>query len=303
MRMGISITSNHRGLDDATAVGHVIERAKVAAAAELDHLSLGDHHAMGRGGPYVANVPMLGRIMADWPRDRPIGLLLLLPLWNPVLAAEQIGTLAAMTDAPFIVQTGIGSGRSQFAAMGTPLGRRGAMTDSAIAAMKALFAGETVDVPELGISGAQIAPRPPRPVEWWIGSGMAPVAIERAAREGDAWYISPGAGLAELREGLEQYRERCEANGTTPRVCLRRDVLVAVDHDRARALGQAVVDAGYRGMSLDQLVVGGVESVVEQLQPFADLGIDDIVSRTIAVEQSAALESIEQLGAVRTLLA
>ena len=59
--------------------------------------------------PYVQNVPAIGRIMADWPVDRPIGLLLLLPLWHPVLAAEQIGTLAAMSDAPFIVQTGIGA--------------------------------------------------------------------------------------------------------------------------------------------------------------------------------------------------
>jgi hypothetical protein len=40
------------------------------------------------------NTPMLGRLLAEW-SDRPAGALFLLPLWNPVLVAEQVGTLAA----------------------------------------------------------------------------------------------------------------------------------------------------------------------------------------------------------------
>jgi hypothetical protein len=41
------------------------------------------------------NTPMLGRLLAEW-SDRPAGALFLLPLWNPVLVAEQVGTLAAI---------------------------------------------------------------------------------------------------------------------------------------------------------------------------------------------------------------
>ncbi|HEX2564828.1 MAG TPA: hypothetical protein VHK25_12975 [Acidimicrobiales bacterium] len=33
---------------------------------------------------------MLGRLLAEW-GDRPAGALYLLPLWNPVLVAEQVG--------------------------------------------------------------------------------------------------------------------------------------------------------------------------------------------------------------------
>ena len=143
---GISITIGDPGLGDREAVQAVIERARVAAAADLDHLSLGDHHATGDFLPYVQNVPTVGRIMADWPSNKPIGLLVLLPLWNPVLAAEQIGTLAAMSDVPFIVQTGIGDGAQQFDSDGCSLKTRGRATDAAIDVIKRLFAGETVDV-------------------------------------------------------------------------------------------------------------------------------------------------------------
>ncbi len=113
---------------------------------------------------------MIGRLMAEWPSDRPIGVLFLLPLWNPVLAAEQVGTLACMTEAPFIVQVGIGAGRSQFAGMGQNLAGRGPRTDAAMEVMRRLFAGERVDDERFALRGAAISPRPPRPVEWWVGN-------------------------------------------------------------------------------------------------------------------------------------
>ncbi|MEZ5378969.1 MAG: LLM class flavin-dependent oxidoreductase [Acidimicrobiales bacterium] len=302
MRIGISINSNQQGQSDADAVRNVIDRGRVAGEAGLDHLSLGDHHSMGRKAPYVQNVPMIGRIMADWPRDRPIGLLLLLPLWHPVLAAEQIGTLAAMSDAPFIVQTGIGWGEDTFAAMGVPMRRRGPVTDTAIDAMKRLFAGDVVDIPSLRVVQASISPRPPRPVEWWIGSGTGPGPMERAAREGDAWYAAPSLVGDDLERAIADYRDRCAVHGTTPRVALRRDVLVGSDDRSTRATATSIVDAGYRGLGLEQLVVGGVDEVADQFARLGAIGVDDIVTRTMAVDQTMALRSIELLGEVRRSL-
>jgi alkanesulfonate monooxygenase SsuD/methylene tetrahydromethanopterin reductase-like flavin-dependent oxidoreductase (luciferase family) len=301
MRLGLSITSSHPDLGDRDAVRAVIERARVAGEAGLDHVSLGDHHATGGYAPYVQNVPAIGRIMADWPADRPIGLLLLLPLWNPVLAAEQIGTLAAMTDAPFIVQTGIGSGTQQFAAMGADLATRGRVTDRSIEVMKRLFAGDTVDAPEVGVTRASIRPVPPLPVEWWIGAGAAPRALDRAAREGHAWYAGPELETDRFTQVAAGYREACERHGTSPRIALRRDVLVGDDHAATVALARRVIDAGYRGMDR-QIVAGGVAEVAEQLADFAGLGVGDIVARTISVDQATALRSIELLGQVRSLL-
>ena len=217
------------------------------------------------------------------------------------IAAEQIGTLAAMSEAPFIVQTGIGSGREQFEAMGASLSTRGRVADRSISAIKRLLAGETVDVPDLGITGASISPRPAQPVEWWIGAGSAPAAIERAAREGDAWYASPGIDGDELARTADAYRQACAEHETTPRIALRRDVLVGDDHDATVALARQVVQSGYRGMD-QQIIAGGVEHVSERMASFATFGVDDIVARTIAVDQQHAIRSIELLGDVRTRL-
>lgn len=301
MRIGISLTSRYVGLDGRAAVGTVIGRARAAAEAGLDHLSLGDHHAVGSDGPYVQNVPMLGRLMAEWPTDRPAGLLLLLPLWHPVLAAEQIGTLASMSDAPFIVQTGIGGGAAQFAAFGADLSTRGRVSDLMIDAIRRLLAGDAVDIPEFGVRGASISPIPPQPVQWWVGAGPAPAAIERAAREGDAWYVSPGLDGEALAAAVEAYREACDRHDREPAIALRRDVLVGDDHDATVRAARRVIERGYRGLD-EQVVCGDTAHVAERFASYRDLGVVDVVARTIAVDEPAALRSIELLGEVRTEL-
>ncbi|PWU22730.1 MAG: LLM class flavin-dependent oxidoreductase, partial [Candidatus Rokuibacteriota bacterium] len=92
MRLGISLTSGYPPGDPRVAARHMIERAAAARRAGLDSLFVGDHHATP--GPYYQNVPIFGRLLAEW-GNAPAGCLFLLPLWNPVLLAEQVGTLAA----------------------------------------------------------------------------------------------------------------------------------------------------------------------------------------------------------------
>jgi alkanesulfonate monooxygenase SsuD/methylene tetrahydromethanopterin reductase-like flavin-dependent oxidoreductase (luciferase family) len=92
MRIGTSLTSRHVVADPREGARFMIERAAAARQARLDSLFLGDHHATPV--PYYQNVPMLGRLLAEW-GDAPAGCLFLLPLWNPTLVAEQVGTLAA----------------------------------------------------------------------------------------------------------------------------------------------------------------------------------------------------------------
>jgi len=287
----------------------------VAAAAGLDHLSLGDHHSAGPDSSYVQNVPMIGRIMADWPSDRPIGLLFLLPLWHPVLAAEQVGTLAAIfgPGAPFIVQTGIGGRPGAFDAMGADIATRGQRSDEAIQVMKALLAGERVDSEsfgstESGLRGAVIAPLPPVPVEWWIGSGLGDRPLERAAREGDAWYVAPGTTPAQLAVAMPRYLEFCDRHATGPRLAVRRDLLVTDDDADGLRRGRELIAAGYRGLTEAQLIFGGVERVAAAMADLIDIGAAhdvpvDVVVRTMAVEQRTALRSIELLADVRARLA
>src|SRR6202008_2280047 len=170
--------------------------------------------------------PMLGRLLAEW-GAAPAGCLFLLPLWPPVLVAEQIGTLASIAQGPFIMQCGLGYGEVQFAAMGANIKTRPSAFEEALDIVRRLLAGETVSSARcFRIAEASLALRPAEPVEVWIGAS-APPALERAARIADGWIASPGLTPEEARSQVDFYLERCSDYGRGPAaVALRRDIYV-----------------------------------------------------------------------------
>ncbi|TMM12775.1 MAG: LLM class flavin-dependent oxidoreductase [Actinobacteria bacterium] len=284
----------------------VLAQARAAARAGLDSLTVGDHHATGPIG-YVQNVPIIGRILAEW-TERQSGCLFLVPLWHPVLMAEQIGTLAAMADGPFIVQAGIGAGREQFAAMGADLRRRAAVFEEAVRVAQALLSGETVGSEMFGIEGATIAPTPPEGVEWWIGGGVLR-SIDRAARLGDCWYGNADLTPETATRDITVYREACLRHRREPsRIPIRKDVLICESRSEAEKAGDALVGAGYRGFDRTAVAYGDPAGVAEQLSVYRDLGFTDIMIRTMVplhgeLGPDAAVRSVELAGEVQALLA
>jgi len=285
MRIGVSISSTHE--IDAPQV--MIERARVAYESGFASLTVGDHHNMAV--PYAQNTPMLGRLLAEW-LDRPAGCLFLVPLWHPLLMAEHIGTLAAAHADRFIVQTAIGYGEGQFSAFGTTERTRGQVINEAIPIVKRLLAGETVDCEFFNIVGGRVGLRSDRPIEWWIAGGTQ-VALERAARLGDAWYAQPSVDVTVGSRLLDAYR----ASGGRSAI-VRKDALVLADGDRARSMARELVAAGYRGLSMDQLIVGSPDDAAEQLAAYASVGFDEVVIRTMSVPQELALETLALTGAM-----
>jgi alkanesulfonate monooxygenase SsuD/methylene tetrahydromethanopterin reductase-like flavin-dependent oxidoreductase (luciferase family) len=307
-RVGISIgTTFPAAGPDGMREGprSVLAQARAAARAGLDSLTVGDHHATGPTG-YVQNVPMMGRILGEWTGGQS-GCLFLVPLWHPVLMAEQIGTLSAMADGPFIVQAGIGAGREQFAAMGANLSRRAPVFEESVRVVQALLAGETVSSEELGVERACIAPTPPEGVEWWIGGGV-PKSIDRAARLGDCWYGNADLTPETAARDLAVYQDACARHGRSPsRIPIRKDVLVCDSRSEAVAAGDALVAAGYRGFDRAAVAYGDPMGVAEELFVYRDLGFTDIIIRTMAplpaeLGPDAAVRSVELAGEVQTLL-
>lgn len=310
MRIGVSLRSTYSS-EPRTGARWMIERARAARDAGLDSLFVGDHHSTGPGA-YYQNVPILARLLAEWAErpaasvaERPVGALFLLPLWNPVLLAEQIGTLASIAGGRFIMQTAIGGGAPQFAGMGASLRGRAARFEQGLEIVRRLLAGETVSAPYDGItiSDARVAPLTPEPLEVWIG-GSAEVAIERAARLGDGWLANANHTLAEARTQAAFYLERCAALGKTPAaVAIRRDVHVGASAEDAARVAEPVIAGGYRGFPTEACTYGDAEQVAERLRAFADAGFTDIIVRQLADDQADALASTERLAAVRALLA
>jgi alkanesulfonate monooxygenase SsuD/methylene tetrahydromethanopterin reductase-like flavin-dependent oxidoreductase (luciferase family) len=279
----------------------MIERAAAAHRAGLASLFVGDQHVSPT--PYYQNTPMLGRLLAEW-GEAPAGCLFLLPLWHPVLVAEQIGTLAAVSRGPFIMQCGLGWGESRFAAMGANFKTRPSAFEEALDIVRRLLAGETVSSSRrFRVAEASLALRPVEPVEVWIGSS-APPAIDRAARLAEGWIASPSLTREEAREQADFYSERCAAYGKEPTaVVLRRDIYVGESSSEAQAVLQHALSRGYRGMPAEALVAGSVDEVGEQFRSFGELGYTDILVRHLSNDQPKVLGSLERLAAVRAALA
>src|SRR5246500_67275 len=233
MRVGISLTSNHPDArDPRQGARWMIERTAAAHRIGLDSLFIGDQHVSPT--PYYQNTPMLGRLLAEW-GEAPAGCLFLLPLWPPVLVAEQIGTLAAIARGPFIMQCGLGWGEARFAAMGANIRTRPSAFEEALEIIRRLLAGETVSsARRFRIAEASLAPRPAEPVEVWVGARRPP-AIDRAARLSEGWIASPGLTIEEARSQADLYRERCAAYGRQPSaIALRRDIYVGESSSEAQ---------------------------------------------------------------------
>src|SRR6201998_384323 len=278
MRVGISLTSNHPDMTDPRGAARwMIERAAAARRAALDSLFVGDQHVSAT--PYYQNTPMLGRLLAEW-GEGPAGCLFLLPLWHPGLVPEQIGTLAAITRGPFIMQCGLGWGDARFAAMGANIRTRPSAFEEALDIVRRLLVGETVSSSRrFRIAEASLALRPAEPVEVWIGAS-APPAIDRAARLAEGWIASPGLTREQARAQAELYRERCAAYGRQPgATVLRRDIYVGESSSEAQAVLQHAIGRGYRGMSAEALIAGSVEEVAERFHTFGQMGYTEISVR------------------------
>ncbi|HZQ78921.1 MAG TPA: LLM class flavin-dependent oxidoreductase [Acidimicrobiia bacterium] len=292
MRIGTSLRSSYPVADPREGARWMVERAGAAAAAGLDSLFVGDHHATGPM-PYYQNSAILGRLLAEW-GDRPAGALYLLPAWNPVLVAEQVGTLASLARGPFVLQCAVGDG-AQVAAMGGPSTGRGAVFEHHLEVIRRLLAGEEVD-------GVRVAPTPPQGLEVWMG-GHAPAALDRAARLADGWIAAPWATDDQAAELAQAYHKACETHDRPPgEVVLRRDVHVGADDADARRVAGPVLDGGYRGMDPTATVVGGPDRVAERFSRYANMGYDHVLVRHLADDQDEVLASFARLARVREMV-
>jgi alkanesulfonate monooxygenase SsuD/methylene tetrahydromethanopterin reductase-like flavin-dependent oxidoreductase (luciferase family) len=299
VRIGVSLRTAFVVDDVRVGAGWIIERAGAARDAGLDCLLVGDHHAVPV--PYYQNTPLLGRLLAEW-GDGPFGALFLLPVWNPVLVAEQVGTLASLGPGRFILPLAVG-GKDQFAPMGVHVHHRGRHFEAGIDVVRRLLAGETVTTGEpYHVRDARVSPLPTEPVEVWIG-GTAERAVDRAARLGEGFLADAHLTPEQARATIALYRERCEAHGRTPTaVAIRRDIHVGADSADAERVAGPVVAGGYRGFDPSACTYGSAEQVTERLGEYAAMGYTDVIVRHLAEDHAEVLASFARLGGVREAL-
>ena len=173
-------------------------------------------------------------------------------------------------------------------AMGTPFKERGAFTDEAIVAMRALWTEE--DPRFVGkysrFAGMKFSPKPLQtPIPLVIG-GVSRAAIRRAARLGDGWQplgLSPDA----LGQGMTTLREELRACGRdAAQVPVSIAMSITASTPRRFALGTEPAE------------------IVKNAKAYANVGVDTLIvsaNTSDPREAQSALQMIarEVLPAVR----
>ena len=152
--------------------------------------------------PFLDSLVALARIAALTTRVRLGTGILVLPHHNPVVLAKALASLDQVSGGRLIAGFAGGYVEQEFRALGVDFRQRGARTDDALAAMRALW---TEPEPRYAgrfarFDGIRFEPKPvQRPHPPIVIGGQAPAALRRAAREGDGWY---GFALTVEQTGL-----------------------------------------------------------------------------------------------------
>ena len=228
---------------------------------------------------------------------------------------------------------GIGYRDVEFKAFGVPRGRLGARFEECLAAIRRLWTEDFVTMKgsdfELDNATCPVKPlqKPTPPI--WIGAN-ADVAIRRAARLGDCWYINPHNTLATIERQMDLYKRALDEYGRPfpTEVPMRREVFVAKTRAEAirlaqpyleekykayRAWGQDKVmpegddfDHAFNDLLEDRFLLGSPAEVADQLNSLnRRLGVNHLVASIHwpGMPNSLALEQLHLLAEdVRPLL-
>jgi probable F420-dependent oxidoreductase len=196
------------GADELGSVARVAEHAGFAYVAVCDHVAIPKERADAMSTTWYDCVTTLAYLAALTHRIRLLSHVYVLSYRHPLTVAKQWMTLDALSAGRAILGVGAGHVAGEFDALGVDVGRRGALLDEAIDAVRAAFAGEYTTHEGDAWSYGEVG-LTPRPVQAslpiWVG-GSSPAALRRAAERGDGWLPAGppeggmSAGIARIHE-------------------------------------------------------------------------------------------------------
>lgn len=142
---------------------------------------------------------------------------LILPQRNPAVTAKEVATLDRLSGGRVRLGVGVGWLEEEFDALNVPFAGRGKRTEAYVAAMRALWSGEPVDLDDgyQRWSKAISLPTPAAGSVPVIIGGHSEIAARRAGRIGDGFF--PGKGSPEqLGHLFEVMRRSAEEVGRDP---------------------------------------------------------------------------------------
>jgi alkanesulfonate monooxygenase SsuD/methylene tetrahydromethanopterin reductase-like flavin-dependent oxidoreductase (luciferase family) len=251
MQLSLIVRGQHPAGDDIRArLADDLALVRHADALGFDGLVKGSHYS-AHPLQSVQQIPFLAQVATLAPRLRLICGLVLLPLHKPLDIAEQLATLDVISGGKLVFGCGIGYRDVEFKAFGLTRREAAARFEEGLAAVKRLWSEDFVDMAGshfmLDHANSTVKPlqKPHPPI--WIGAN-ADVAVRRAARLGDCWYINPHSTMTTLARQMEIYRRALDEyrKPFPAELPMRREVFVARSRDEAIRLARPYLETKYQ---------------------------------------------------------
>jgi probable F420-dependent oxidoreductase len=209
--------------------------AVIAEECGFDTVTVGHHHFMP--GNMSDPLTFLAAVAARTSSVRIGTGIFQLPIHNPVRVAEQVATIDQLSGGRVTLGVGMGWWPLEYDVHGSNFRERGARMEEALTILKLVwneentsFDGRFNSFPELTVHPRPLQqPNPPL----WV-AGVAPAAVDRAARLGDAWICGPVQSLAAALRCLDIYRPACAALAKPDDWILRRYAWVGESDEQVR---------------------------------------------------------------------
>ena len=271
----------------------------VTRVEELGYHSIWLIENIGSGTPGLECLTTLGYMAACSTRLIVGTSVLLLPLRNPVLAAQAFNTLDVLSEGRVVLGVGVGDGPNH-EAVGADPGSRGARTEEAIELVRKLWSEETVSYAGRfnTLSDYRLGPRPvqsPHP-PIWVG-GHTEAALDRAARHADG-FIPVGETPDACRELFDSLDAKAKSLGRTPPKLTRAvHAFLGIDDttEGAVEICSRVLGARFArpvGNANPQAhLMGSIDDCRRSAQAFRDAGVTHFVLDPVCNED----ETMEQV--------
>jgi len=323
MRVGLFLTTEFDGAaDPAHELADMLDQVRAARDAGFESIWIPQHFVTGPGIAQFQTMPMLARVTGEAPGMVLGTSVLLLPMLNPVLLAEEAASIDWMCDGKLVLGLGMGYRDHEFMAMGTQRRERVGRFVEYVEAMRLLmrqdrvtYAGRYVTLEETGIS---LKPKQAGGVPFWLGGTVEP-AIRRAARLGDAWMSPAGLTVEAVAANLEIFADErrryglpldyprqisgeCHVGATRESAIAEAGGPLMAKYARYASFGYAGGgDTDFDSFSAGRFFVGDEPFVRDMIQRYRDdLGADRFRFRMRwpGLGQKEVLKSIERLGRV-----
>jgi alkanesulfonate monooxygenase SsuD/methylene tetrahydromethanopterin reductase-like flavin-dependent oxidoreductase (luciferase family) len=331
MKIGMFVTLEWEAAsDDGRHLANTLDLVRAARDAGFSSLWLPQHFVGGPKMRQFATSPILG-LLAGLAQGMTLGTaVLLLPMLNPVLLAEEAATLDHLTDGRFVLGVGLGYRDYEFQAFGVERKSRVSRLVEYVAVMRQLWAnertsfhGKYVNFDDISLS---LRPKNGNSIPIWLG-GAVDEAVKRAAVIGDSWSNAGAMSMDELRRWWGIFHEARVEHGRPldyPRQ-IARECFCGPDMKTAIALAKGPLtekyaryaghgwgtfdssggDQAFQDFARDRFVVGDEAYVRDELARYRDeLGADELRFRVgwPGLAQSEVLASIQRLGRIAATL-